>query len=853
MRYFVLLLISVALFPVEMLAQRPDHPTHPLPLCATTDLTEAERNELNLQAAQALAAKRASNAVFTTITYVPIRPHILRKSDGTGGMSLASINQVIAITNSYYLKNGFGIQFYFCGTSPDYINNDTEYNSFSNETALTQGHDVTNAMNQYYVNSFASGAGGYAYYPGNSLVTTRSFILNESWNEDDMGNRLIPHELGHNFNLVHTFGQVPGNGTLGSGTTLELVTRGTGANCTTEGDYICDTPADPYNKAGANLLYVNGCPQYDPASTARDANGIAYTPSISNIMSYYFPCSHDFTPGQYDRIQAGLALRQTHTAYTLDCPPTAVPTPTNLVLSTTGSAVLLTWQDNASNEMGYFIERSQSPTSDFLPIGGVGPNTSTFTDSKTTPSTVYYYRIRPSNATTSGVSQIVSIRSPSCRPVYAYSCTYGDGLASFSINNNFLSQNSGCSTNGYGLFNVTSTTLVAGQTYPVSGTLLTANLTQGVAIWADLNRNGAFETSKGELLYQTPSLVLASFSGKLALPASLTAGTLTLRVTVVYNVLPGDPCGNYTYGETEDYVISTTRSTDLSLSLQTSNRTLSVNQPVSYSLTLQNAGPSDATGISWQNALPANMSFVSGDASIVSSGTAVGVSNLSLVSGTSASFVYRLKTGQEGTFINAAQITASNEPDPDSKPGSGTGDGQDDAATVDIRTRVASTVYTSPNPNQTPLPPVLSGQPTPDPAKADLSLAMRVNQRTPALGQNVTFTITVSNAGGLTATNIVVRDTVRGLTLAPLPAGMAVVSTTGSYTIIQGTIASLAKEASAQLTFTGTPTLAGHLTNAAQIWSVDTPDPDSKPGASTPTANNLNGEDDVAWVDLKVR
>ncbi|WP_245877959.1 GEVED domain-containing protein [Spirosoma fluviale] len=824
-----------------------------MPLCATSDLTEAQRKELNSQASQALAAKRASNAVFTSITYVPIRPHILRRSDGSGGMSLASINKVIAITNSYYLQSGFGIQFYFCGTSPDYVDNDTQYNSFSDENAVTQGHDVTNAMNQYYVNSFASGAGGYAYYPANGLFSTRSFILNESWNEDDLGNRLLPHELGHNFNLVHTFGQVPGNGTLGSGTTLELVTRGTGANCTTEGDYICDTPADPYNKPGATLTTVNGCPQYDPASTARDANGLPYTPSISNIMSYYFPCTHDFTPGQYDRIQAGLALRQTHTAYSLDCPPTAVPQPTNLAASVATGNVTLTWQDNANNEMGYFIERSLSAASGFLPIGGVGPNTTTFTDTKTAAATLYYYRIRPSNSTTSGVSQIIGIRSGACRPTYAYSCNFADGLASFSLNNNFLSQNSGCSPNGYSLSSALSTTLVAGKSYPVSGQLLSNGDPQSVTIWADLNRNGVFETSLGELMYQTPALIFTSFSGTLALPANLTAGTLTLRVAVLYNAFQNDPCGTYPYGETEDYVISTARSTDLSLSLQISNRKLLINQPVSYSLTLRNAGPSDATGISWQNALPANMSFVSGDASVVSSGTAVGVSNLSLVSGTSASFVYRLKTGQEGTFVNAAQIMASNEPDPDSQPGSGTGDGQDDAATVDVRTTSASTVYTSPNPNQTPLPPVLSGQPTPDPAKADLSLAMSVDQRTPAPGQNVTFTIMVSNAGGLTATNIVVRDTVRGLTLTPLPAGVTVVSSTGSYTIIQGTIASLAKGASAQLTFTGKPILSGYLTNVAQVWSVDNQDPDSKPGSSTPTANNLNGEDDVAWVDLKVR
>ena len=370
--FLQILCLSVGLLVhVSLMAQHPQIPTPPT--CATPDLTEAQRQEVNQLAAKALAKKLFKNEALANITYVPIRPHILRRSDGTGGMSLASINQVIALTNSYYLLNGHGIQFYFCGTSPDYVDNDAQYDSFSDETVVTQGHDATNALNQYYVNSFQSGAGGYASYPGNSIASTRSFILNEAGSEDDMGNRTIPHELGHNFNLVHTFGE--GDGSLGSGQTLELVTRGAGANCTTEGDYICDTPADPYNISGANTTTVNGCLQYDTNSTARDANGQAYMPSMSNIMSYYLSCTHDFTPGQYDRIQAGLALRQTHTAYSLDCPPTIVPTPTNLVASiNSNSNVSLSWQDNATNEMGYFVERSLSPTSGFVPVGGVGPD-----------------------------------------------------------------------------------------------------------------------------------------------------------------------------------------------------------------------------------------------------------------------------------------------------------------------------------------------------------------------------------------------------------------------------------------------------------------------------------------------
>ena len=252
---------------------------------------------------------------------------------------------------------------------------------------------------------------------------------------------------------------------------------------------------------------------------------------------------------------------------------------------------------------------------------------------------------------------------------------------------------------------------------------------------------------------------------------------------------------------------------DLSLSLQTNSRILTVNQPVSYSLTMRNDGPYDATGVQWQNRLPAGLVFVSGSTGVTGSSTAVsGASKFSLAVGQEVTFTYQLRPTQPGQYINAAQILTSDQYDPDSQPGSGTGDGQDDAASADLRTvDSTTTVYASPNPNQVPLPSVLSNQPAPDPAKADLSLAMAINTRTPKTGQPVTFTITISNAGGLTATNIVVRDTLRGLTFTSSPSGVSIVGSGSGYTIIEGTVASLSAGGSAQLIFTASPLTTGYL------------------------------------------
>jgi hypothetical protein len=696
--------------------------------CAVPELTDEQRRTLEIEMTRAAQNKNAGGRVQAGITWVPIRPHIFRRNDGNGGYSLNSLNNILAITNSYHMKNGTGIQFFYAGTSFDYIDNTNWYNNYTSniEGVVAGSRDAPNALNQYYINYTSEGWGGYAYYPTNSVVSTRSFILTSyPETEEDLAHRVVPHELGHNFNLIHTFGY--SNGSVPS---TELVTRGAGANCSYSGDLLCDTPADPFGKEGNSVLNVNGCVSYN--GTALDANGELYTPSLSNLMGYYQSCTHDFVQGQYDRMQAALALRQTHTAYSLTYPSTNVPAVTNLTatFNSTAATVVLNWQDNASNEMGYFIERSISPTTDFIPIGGVGPNMTTYTDTKAGATTTYYYRIRPSNST-AGISEVASTAtdcfapkntktidvtttsaefnwgasgtgvnydlrwrksgtsawtnvtnlntpehtisgltpgvsyewqvrnkctsgssaytasatfstascpsptgiantnittnsaqlswinlglgstyelrwkptsaadwttvsnltspnylltglaeatvyewqvrrgcemntfseysngyfntlSPNCTPSHLGNCTNFDGLNAFSLNGIALSENSGCSPNGYSLF--PGTTVVApGQTVPFTAQFLNAINPEGMAIWMDANRNGLFEAN--ERVFYTPSTVATSVSANLTIPIT-TPGPLPMRVTVALYTTPDNSCGDYSLGETEDYVLT---------------------------------------------------------------------------------------------------------------------------------------------------------------------------------------------------------------------------------------------------------------------------------------------------------
>lgn len=87
--------------------------------------------------------------------------------------------------------------------------------------------------------------------------------------------------MGHYLGLIHTHDNEYG---------AELVDR---SNCSTTGDLLCDTEADP------NLydLVNNDC-SYSYSTT--DSNGDFYTPPLFNHMSYSNSnCRKEFTPLQF--------------------------------------------------------------------------------------------------------------------------------------------------------------------------------------------------------------------------------------------------------------------------------------------------------------------------------------------------------------------------------------------------------------------------------------------------------------------------------------------------------------------------------------------------------------------------
>ena len=364
--------------------------------CVTPDQTDAQKTALS-NALDATGVRPDNITIVNGITYIPIRANIVRNSDGSGGLDLNTLNMGLALVNRDYLADN--VQFYFCGTSPNYINNSTYYNfNNSQESGLIAASGSSNdAINVFFVYSIlynGQNAGGYAYYPGGSQ-TNNVFLLNSQTTDGSW-----QHEFGHYFSVYHTF-RNSNNSTI---TERELVTRGAGANCSTKGDLICDTPADPYDRLGTTAYtYYQNCVY---TGTVTDANGQYYSPMVNNIMSYsYFYCNPNiaFTAGQYSRIQNGINLRLSYATqtggYNIEgCAATVLTAPTALSATMSGTSVTINWTDNASNETGFIIERSTSSTGPFVAVGGVGPNVTTYTDSPVTAGTNYYYRIRASNA-----------------------------------------------------------------------------------------------------------------------------------------------------------------------------------------------------------------------------------------------------------------------------------------------------------------------------------------------------------------------------------------------------------------------------------------------------------------------
>ena len=132
--------------------------------------------------------------------------------------------------------------------------------------------------------SYLSISGGVAAQPQNGNIST------------------LGHEMGHCLGLYHTF--EPWADANGNPTKRENVARSGGCkNCTTNGDVLCDTPADDDGGVNSSCNYIGD---------GIDACNVTFTPMTSNMMGYgNRPCRNTFTGEQGTRMRSFLVSNST--------------------------------------------------------------------------------------------------------------------------------------------------------------------------------------------------------------------------------------------------------------------------------------------------------------------------------------------------------------------------------------------------------------------------------------------------------------------------------------------------------------------------------------------------------------
>ncbi len=340
---------------------------------------------------------------------------------------------------------------------------------------------------------------------------------------------------------------------------------------------------------------------------------------------------------------------------------------------------------------------------------------------------------------------------------------------------------------------------------------------QGVSVADPTPANLVFVSNAGDCTSAFPCVLGALPAGAtrnitttFQIPSAYPAGTPIDNTATVSSTTPDPVPGNNASTAT---VLVPTGVADVAVAKTVDNPAPTVGSNVTFTVTASDLGPSDATGVEVTDVLPSGLTFVSAAPSQGSFAPATGVWTVGgIAAGSSQTILITATVTQPGVIVNTATKTAGNETDPDSSNNSGSA--------------------------------VVSGPP----AVADIQVQKTVDVPAPAVGANVTFTITVHNAGPSPATNVQVTDL--------LPAGLTFVSalpSVGSYDSVTGiwSIGAMANGSTVTLGITANVPGAGTFVNTAQKTGETELDPNT--GNDQASAVVVAGGGGGALADLSIQ
>jgi uncharacterized repeat protein (TIGR01451 family) len=351
-------------------------------------------------------------------------------------------------------------------------------------------------------------------------------------------------------------------------------------------------------------------------------------------------------------------------------------------------------------------------------------------------------------------------------------------------------------------------TLLLGQseTYTITVTNGGPNDATGVILTSTLDVNSTFVSAIGSGTITFSGGVITDVIGDLAANAS---DTLTVMVTPIAtglisitSVVTGDQIDPDGTNNMKTASVSVVPAADLDVTLLTGTpNPVALDGTLTYVDTVVNNGPSTATNVELTDTLdstldlatlmvtPFNGTFTqTGDQIIFEVGT--------IPAGSSVTLTFSINTTAVGTVLNTIAVTNATQQDPNPANNSAT-----------IMTKVDNA--------------------------ADLSVSVSPSPSPAFIGDDLTYTVTVTNKGPSTASVADFTDT--------LPASVKYVSSTASQGtqptetggVVSSSLGTLAAGASATITIVVTPTLSTTLINTASVNDSDPDEIDPNPANNT--------------------